>query len=72
MDEAIYIVVLVYALCQPVVLPFPVCELCLPVVSSTHLYIFLISARNLFKVLVCVLFQLASVSVMHAAHVLAV
>ena len=43
-----YVAVLVYALYQPVTLPFLVCELCLPVASSTHPYIFLISARNLF------------------------
>ena len=31
-----------------VILPFLECELCLPVTSSTHPYIFLISARNKF------------------------
>ena len=49
LDVAIYIVALVYALCMPVILQILVCELCLPVASSTHTYIFFISARNLFN-----------------------
>ena len=48
--KRIYIHVFVYALavCQPVILPFLVCELCYPVVSSPiPTDILLISGRNL-------------------------
>ena len=44
---AIYVVVLVYVLCQPVIVPFLACEHCWPVASATHPYILLISAGNL-------------------------
>ena len=49
LNVSIYVVVLVYGLCQPIILQILVCELCLPVASSTHPYIFLISAKNIFN-----------------------